>query len=153
MGEFASKAATAKSTAGLLKMDDPSVRADTPSPIAAGSYRVLGLRTALLAGKPRGVLTALFAGGLGLAVLAGLVTCPACDHVHAHGPLDVERKMIEREDAIPWYKAAPFPRPIPGVPREKNLSGVSFAVANVTGFLARATEAYGDPFTAARLGG
>ncbi len=32
--------------------------------------------------------------------------------------------------------ASPFPRPIPGVPPEKNLHGISFAVANVTGFLA-----------------
>jgi subtilisin family serine protease len=52
---------------------------------------------------------------------------------------------------LPVYKAAPFPRPIPNVPRERNLSGVSFAVANVTGFLARATEARGDSFSAARL--
>lgn len=54
---------------------------------------------------------------------------------------------------IPRFKAAPFPRPIPNIPRERNLSGVSFAVANVTGFLARATEALGDPFSAAGLGG
>lgn len=52
----------------------------------------------------------------------------------------------------PHFRAAPFPRPIPNVPRERNLSGVSFAVANVTGFLARATEALGDPFRAAGLG-
>ena len=31
--------------------------------------------------------------------------------------------------------ACPYPRPIPGVPPERNLSGVSFAVANVSGFL------------------
>jgi hypothetical protein len=42
-------------------------------------------------------------------------------------------------------RASPFPRPIPNVPRERNLSGVSFAVANVSGFLARAVEhANGD---------
>ena len=47
------------------------------------------------------------------------------------------------------YAASPYPRPIPGVPRERNLSGVSFAVANVTGFLARAVEAAGgDPLAA-----
>lgn len=33
--------------------------------------------------------------------------------------------------------ASPYPRPIDGVPVERNLSGISFAVANVTGFLAR----------------
>ena len=39
------------------------------------------------------------------------------------------------------FVASPYPRPIPGVPRERNLSGVSFAVANVTGALARLLEA------------
>ena len=33
--------------------------------------------------------------------------------------------------------AAPYPRPIPGVPVERNLNGISFAVANATGCLAR----------------
>jgi subtilisin family serine protease len=32
------------------------------------------------------------------------------------------------------------PRPIPGVPQSLNLNGVSFAVANMTGFVARALE-------------
>jgi subtilisin family serine protease len=34
--------------------------------------------------------------------------------------------------------ASGYPRPIPGVPPEKNLNGLSFAVANVSGLLARA---------------
>ena len=34
-------------------------------------------------------------------------------------------------------RASGYPRPIPGVPRERNLKGVSFAVANVTGLLCR----------------
>ena len=33
--------------------------------------------------------------------------------------------------------ASGYPRPIEGVPVERNLSGISFAVANATGFLAR----------------
>jgi subtilisin family serine protease len=36
--------------------------------------------------------------------------------------------------------ASGYPRPIPGVPPDRNLSGISFAVANVTGFVARARE-------------
>jgi subtilisin family serine protease len=36
------------------------------------------------------------------------------------------------------YYACGYPRPIPGVPVENNLRGVSFAVAHVTGSLARA---------------
>jgi len=34
-------------------------------------------------------------------------------------------------------RAAPWPRPVPGLPRERNLNGISFAVANATGVLAR----------------
>lgn len=33
------------------------------------------------------------------------------------------------------YRASGYPRPIPGVPPERNLKGISFAVANVTGWL------------------
>jgi subtilisin family serine protease len=33
-------------------------------------------------------------------------------------------------------RASPFPRPVPGVPPERNFNGVSFAVANSTGVLA-----------------
>lgn len=38
------------------------------------------------------------------------------------------------------FLAAPWARPIPGVPVERNIQGVSFSVANVTGVLARALE-------------
>jgi subtilisin family serine protease len=36
------------------------------------------------------------------------------------------------------YLASGYPRPIPGMPVERNLKGISFAVANVTGLLAGA---------------
>lgn len=35
------------------------------------------------------------------------------------------------------FRASPYPRAIPGVPPERNLHGPSFAVANMTGFVAR----------------
>lgn len=35
------------------------------------------------------------------------------------------------------YRASGYPRPAPGIPPERNLKGLSFAVANVTGLLAR----------------
>ena len=38
------------------------------------------------------------------------------------------------------FVASAYPRDIPGVPRERNLNGISFAVANMTGFVARAKE-------------
>jgi len=43
-----------------------------------------------------------------------------------------------RED--PVFIASPYPREIPGVPRELNMSGISFAVANMAAFVARARE-------------
>lgn len=46
---------------------------------------------------------------------------------------------VDEEDSV--FRASGYPRPIPGVPRERNLSGISFAVANVSGFLARLLEA------------
>ncbi len=36
--------------------------------------------------------------------------------------------------------ASGYPRSAPGIPRERNLSGASFAVANMSGFVARAYE-------------
>jgi len=40
-------------------------------------------------------------------------------------------------DGRTLYHASGYPRPIPNVPLERNLKGISFAVANVTGLLAR----------------
>jgi subtilisin family serine protease len=77
---------------------------------------------------------------------------PGVVGVVANAELDRDEIDVAPANGVPSYSAAPFPRPIPNVPRERNLSGVSFAVANVTGFLARATEARGDPFAAARIG-
>jgi len=35
------------------------------------------------------------------------------------------------------FFAPPYPRSVPGVPRERNLHGISFAVAHITGWIAR----------------
>lgn len=40
----------------------------------------------------------------------------------------------------PVFRASGYPRPVPGVPPQRNLYGVSFAVAQVSGFVARACE-------------
>jgi subtilisin family serine protease len=78
--------------------------------------------------------------------LAGVVGVVA-DSTLERDVLDV----MHRDGGTSVFAASPYPRPIPGVPRERNLSGVSFAVANVTGFLARAVEASGgDPIAGAR---
>jgi subtilisin family serine protease len=49
-------------------------------------------------------------------------------------PRDQLREVLR--DGRLLYAASGFPRDIPGVPRQHNLQGISFAVANVTGLLA-----------------
>lgn len=46
-------------------------------------------------------------------------------------------------------RSSPYPRPIEGLPPQRNLMGVSFAVANATGILACALEAGAPPEAAA----
>jgi hypothetical protein len=48
------------------------------------------------------------------------------------------------------FYASPFPRPIPGVPPEHNLNGVSFAVANMTGLIARFLIGGEEPWSGSR---
>jgi hypothetical protein len=48
-----------------------------------------------------------------------------------------EYRTAQLEDGRLVYRASGYPRPIPGVPPERNLKGISFAVANVTGLLAK----------------
>ena len=40
-------------------------------------------------------------------------------------------------DGKPVFVASPYPRPIPGIPPKRNLHGISFAVAHITGVVAR----------------
>jgi hypothetical protein len=52
-----------------------------------------------------------------------------------------EDGSVVKPGARPFYfVASTYPREIPGVPRERNLNGISFAVANMTGFVARAIQ-------------
>ena len=51
---------------------------------------------------------------------------------------DCPRDAFRYHDGM--FHASPYPRPIPGVPLERNLHGISFAVANMTGLVARALE-------------
>lgn len=52
-----------------------------------------------------------------------------------------DRFRAETIDGATVFRASGFAREIPGVAPERNLHGVSFAVANVTGFAAQALEA------------
>jgi hypothetical protein len=60
------------------------------------------------------------------------------DSVIAAAPADCPRDTFHYRDGI--FYASPHPRPIPGVPVERNLQGPSFAVANMTGFAAQALQ-------------
>jgi hypothetical protein len=48
-------------------------------------------------------------------------------------------RVRETADGIAFL-ASGYPRPAPGIPKERNLQGISFAVANMSGFAARALE-------------
>lgn len=52
--------------------------------------------------------------------------------------------VIQSDNSDPIFVASAYPRNIPGVPSERNLNGISFAVANMTGFVARARESAPD---------
>ena len=53
---------------------------------------------------------------------------------------DCNRDEVRLHEGI--FLASPYPRSIPGVPREFNLHGVSFAIANCTGLLAQVMESH-----------
>jgi len=65
--------------------------------------------------------------------VAGVTLAASCDRNDIVVTVDPVTSTVD-------LAASGYPRPIPGVPVERNLSGISFAVANVTGFLARLLE-------------
>ena len=94
----------------------------------------------------RAVAAATAMGGLVVAAreVAGTEYLPGILQGVASVLLDwtVPRDELEftEDDRGITFRASGYPRPIPGVPADRNLSGASFAVANVTGFLARLCE-------------
>lgn len=63
-----------------------------------------------------------------------------------------EELGVDDSDAAGLTLAASgYPRPIPGVPPERNLFGPSFAVANATGFLARLLEGRTAPVSVGEI--
>ena len=52
---------------------------------------------------------------------------------------DCPRDVFRYHDGM--FHASPYPRPIPGVPVDRNLQGISFAVANMTGLIAGVLKA------------
>lgn len=62
-----------------------------------------------------------------------------------------DRYRAESIDGTAVFLASGFAREIPGVPPERNLHGISLAVANMTGFAARACEGSSDRTLAALI--
>jgi hypothetical protein len=58
--------------------------------------------------------------------------------------IERERYRVSSDGETLMLKASGYPRPLPGMPLSRNLNGVSFAVANATGFIARACEGLRD---------
>lgn len=77
--------------------------------------------------------------------IAGADSLPGClpDVIGVGLDWNCPRESLgSKEQAGRWIlTASGYPRSIPGVPPEENLHGVSFSVANATGFVARAREA------------
>jgi len=91
------------------------------------------------------------AAGVGSFVIAALDdngrrwlpgSLPGVLGVRADWTCDRHGYSVSSLEGRPVLLTSPYPRGIPGVPRERNVHGVSFAVANATGFVARALEAF-----------
>ena len=76
--------------------------------------------------------------------MAGQLSLPGCLSsvvgVLADSDCERDRYSANSIDDDVVFIASAYPREIPGVPREQNLHGISFAVANMTGFVVRARE-------------
>src|SRR5262249_7859557 len=76
--------------------------------------------------------------------MSGQPSLPGCLRsvigVESDWELDRDSYSIRNGEDDLVFVASAYPREIPGVPRERNLKGISFAVANMTGFVARARQ-------------
>jgi subtilisin family serine protease len=87
----------------------------------------------------RGVVLVAAAEDEGVRWLPGSLPGVVAVQLDASCPRDQYRVTDGNGSTV--FRASGFPREIPGVPPERNLNGISFAVANMTGFVARAREA------------
>ena len=63
---------------------------------------------------------------------------PGVIHVQLDWTCPRDEYRVATVDGEIVFRASGFPRPIPGVEPARNVNGISFAVANMTGFVARA---------------
>ena len=98
------------------------------------------LRAAIASAADAGVIVVAAGPDDGIRWLPGSLPGVVSVRVDWACPRDSYRPGPDDCDEQAFY-ASGYPRPIPGVSPELNLKGVSFAVANMTGFVARALEA------------
>jgi subtilisin family serine protease len=94
-------------------------------------------------GTPRREHEPALRGAIDRATAAGTVIVSARDDEGVSYPRDRYR-LVTIDDTV-VVRASGLPRQIPGVPPERNLHGVSFAVANASAFVARALEGVAAP--------
>lgn len=75
-------------------------------------------------------------------VLPGIL--PGVIGVDVDWDLPRDRYRITGQNETLCFFASGFPRPLPGMTPARNLNGISFAVANMAGFVARACEGRSD---------
>lgn len=97
------------------------------------------LEDAILCARQDGAIVVAARDDAGVSWLPGSLDSVAA--VRSDPTLDRRAYDVRMVNDRPVIVTAPYPRDIPGVPRERNLNGISFAVANASGFVARAREA------------
>jgi subtilisin family serine protease len=96
-----------------------------------------GLQAAVTRARAAGATVVTAAEQAGIPSLPGSLEGVVAVHVDWACPRDSAIVDAAGADVI-RLRASGYPRPIPGVSPERNLKGVSFAVANATGLIARA---------------
>jgi len=97
------------------------------------------LAAAVAAARDRGSIVVSATDDRGIEWLPGML--PDAIGVRADWSGDRHGYAIAELGGRDVIAASPYPREIPGVPRDRNVHGVSFAVANASAFVARALEA------------
>lgn len=101
----------------------------------SNSEHELALRAALQRVQTAGILLVAAYQDAGVRWLPGVLPGVVPVVLDWNCPRD-EYRTSTLPDGRALYHASGYPRAIPGVPPERNLKGISFAVANVTGLLA-----------------
>jgi subtilisin family serine protease len=115
--------------ARLINLSLGTVNRDHAGPLLAAVRHAADRGAIVVAAAPQDGSDWLPGGLAGVVAVDVDWTCPR-DECH----------VSIADDGGVRLSASGYPRPIPGVPPERNLSGPSFAVANATGFLARVLD-------------